>query len=355
MINKLIKFPIWNNDGKAVVDLNSLQKKQIDIFINKVNSKEYKFVENPCLCGNTNKNLDIVVAQKDRFGISCENVLCKKCGLIRVKDRLNDESTAGFYMNEYRDIYVGKEQATDEIFNSQSKRGQTFLNLISKYVNLSEIENVFEIGCGAGGILNPFYKINKQVSGCDFGEKYLKFGQDKELNLYQGEINENKTPKNSQDLIILSHVMEHLNNPLQTMNEIIDFIKPEKYLLVEVPGIFNIPKTYFNPIRYFQNAHVHNYYYYYLKIFFETLGLEVIYGDERCTFILKKPANWKKEKNLIVYDSELSYWAQTVEKSVKRYYLQHILKLNHYYYKILTVKILSFLGIKNLVKRLLGK
>lgn len=354
MINNLANFPIWKNDGIAVVELNSLQKVQIENFMKKVKSNQYKFIDNPCLCGNDDKTLDIVVAQKDRFGIPCVIVLCRKCGLIRLKDKLDDDSTAGFYMNEYRDIYVGKEEATDEFFSSQGQRGQIFLNLISKYVDINEIETVFEIGCGAGGILYPFHQINKQVSGCDFGEKYLKFGQDKGLKLYQGEIDEVYTPKNSQDLIILSHVMEHFNNPLQTMGEIIEFIKPEKYLLVEVPGIFNIPQTYFNPILYFQNAHVHNYYYY-LKVFFETLGLEVVYGDERCTFVIKKPANWKKEENLIVYSKELSSWAQTVEKSIKRFYLQHIFKLNPYYYKVLAIKVLSFLGVKNIIKKLLGK
>ena len=205
------------------------------------------------------------------------------------------------------------------------------MKLIATFADINKIEKVFEIGCGAGGILYPFYKTHKHVSGCDFGEKYLKYGQNKGLNLYQGEIDENKTPKKSQDLIILSHVMEHFNNPLQTMNEIIEYVKPGKYLLVEVPGLFNIPKRYFSPLHYFQNAHVYNYYYYYLKVFFETLALEVIYGNERCTFILKKPINWKKQDKLTVYTKELSSWAVIVEKSLKKFYLQYIFKLNSYY------------------------
>ena len=131
MISKLVKFPIWKNDGKAVVNINNLQKKQIQNFISKINSKEYNFVDNLCLCGNIDKNLDIVVTEKDRFGIPCINILCKKCGLIRLKDRLDDHSTAQFYMGEYRDIYVGKEEATDEFFDSQARRGQTFLNLVT--------------------------------------------------------------------------------------------------------------------------------------------------------------------------------------------------------------------------------
>ncbi len=355
MINNLVSFPIWKNDGREIVDLNDLQKKQIKNFLSKLKSGEYKFLENPCLCGNTDKSLDILVAEKDRYGIACDNVLCKKCGMIRLKERLDDYSTAEFYKNEYRDIYVGKEQASDNFFNSQAERGQTFYELVKKYVDISEIKTVFEIGCGAGGILYPFHKDGKKVSGCDFGEKYLKFGQSKGLDLYQGEIDFDKTQKKSQDLVILSHVMEHFNEPIKTMNEIIELISDEKYLLVEVPGIFDIKKTYFNPILYFQNAHVHNYYYYYLKIFFESLGLKVVYGNERCTFILQKPTNWTMQSDILIYDENMPSWAEKIEKDLKKNYLLHVLKLNPYYLKRGLVKVLDKLGLKKIVKKLLGR
>ncbi|MGQ4001744.1 methyltransferase domain-containing protein [Francisellaceae bacterium CB300] len=355
MINKFIKFPLWKNDGKAIIALNNLQKEQISKFQAKIFTKKYNFVNNSCLCGNSDESLDILVAQKDRYGIACDNLLCKKCGLIRLKEKLDDNSTVEFYKNEYRDIYVGIEQASNDFFNDQSSRGQIFYDLVNKHINIEEIQTVFEIGCGAGGILFPFYKYGISVSGCDFGQKYLRFGQEKGLNLYEGEINEDKTPKKSQDLIVLSHVMEHFNNPLQTMSEIIEYIKDEKYLLVEVPGIFNISQTYFNPILYFQNAHVHNYYYYYLTVFFESLGLDVIYGDERCTFILKKPKNWIKKENIIVYDKALSEWAKRVEYSLKKFQIQYVFKLNPHYLKQGLVKMLDRLRLKNLVKKILGK
>lgn len=353
MLTSFIKFPIWKNDDKSVVNLNKLQKKQIDNFLDKIQNNEYKFVNNPCLCGNSDKSLDILVAEKDRYGIPCDNILCKKCGLIRLKERLDDYSTAAFYKNEYRDIYVGKEQASDEFFNSQSLRGKIFYNLVENYVDTKEIKTVFEIGCGAGGILYPFYTENKKVSGCDFGEEYLKFGQNKGLRLYQGEIDLNKTPKNSQDLIILSHVMEHFNEPLKIMNEIIELVVPGKFLLVEVPGVFDIKKTYFNPIMYFQNAHVYNYYQDYLKIFFEALGLEVVYGDERCTFLLKKPDTWLKKGKVIIYDENLKGSPAIIEKKLKSYYVMYLLKLNPYYYRNFVMLLLEKLGIKMAVKRII--
>jgi SAM-dependent methyltransferase len=353
-LSSLVVFPIWKNDGKAVVALNDLQKKQISNFLIKIKNNEYNFIDNPCLCRNTDKTLDILISEKDRYGIACDIVLCKKCGLIRLRERLNDYSTAEFYKNEYRDIYVGQELASDDFFITQAQRGQAFYNLIRKHIDISEIKTVFEIGCGAGGILYPFYQEGKKVSGCDFGEKYLKFGQDKGLDLYQGEVDVNKTPKKSQDLVILSHVMEHFNEPIRTMNGIIELIDDEKYLLVEVPGVFDIKKTYFNPILYFQNAHVYNYYYY-LKVFFETLGLEVIYGNERCTFLLKKPIGWVAQNDIVVYDETMSIWVEKVENELKKYYLLHLLKLNPYYLKIGLIKILDVLGIKQSLKKALGR
>jgi len=355
IVNKMIKFPLWKDDGKSVVPLNEIQKRYIRIFLEKVENHKYNYVENKCLCGNNDESLDILISEKDRYGIPCKIVLCKKCGLIRLKERLDDISTVEFYKNEYRGIYSGSEVASEVFFYDQYKRGIIFLNLLKKHINLNEIRTVFEVGCGAGGILYVFKEIGKEVSGCDFGEKYLEYGKNKGLELYQGDLDPYKTLPNSQDLIILSHVMEHFNNPIELLNKILQHVAPEKYLLIEVPGIFYIPKNYFNPILYFQNAHVYNYYYYYLKVFFEALGLKVIYGDERCTFILKKPKNWQKQENILIEDKELENWAKKVEYGLKKYKIIHILKLNPYYYKVGLVKILDMLRLKNIIKRLLRK
>lgn len=352
MFEKFVKFPIAKNDGKALVALNCLQKKQIAAFCRKIESGEYRYIKNPCLCGNDDKKLDILVTEKDRYGLPCVNLLCRKCGLIRLKERLDEYSTSEFYKNEYRDIYVGKELASDVFFISQALRGKKFYNLIKKCVDMNEITTVFEIGCGAGGILYPFNKRGKDVSGCDFGEKYLHFGKEKGLNLYQGEFDLSRTPPQSQDLIILSHVMEHFNDPLKTVNEIIELIGANKYLLVEVPGIFDIKKSYSHPILYFQNAHVNNYYLYFLRVFFETLGLDVLYGDERCTLLLRKPANWVRIDALSFESSLFSMWSEKVESELKKVYLLHTLKLNIYYYKILFSYILEYAGIKNLYRKL---
>lgn len=355
LMDRLIAFPLWEDDGKAIVDLNDVQKRHIQSFLDKLEAGVYRLEPNPCLCGASDNSSDVIIARKDRYGLPCENVLCGNCGLIRIKERLDERSTADFYKNEYRGIYVGSEVSSADFFNDQAIRGEGFYERIAKNVDISSIQTVFEIGCGAGGILYPFFKNNKRVSGCDFGEQYLKFGRDKGLDLYSGELDLLKTPVGSQDLVILSHVMEHFGDPVSSMNRIIEVVSPDKYLLIEVPGIFAIMDTYFNPILYFQNAHVHNYYYYYLKTFFAALGLEILFGDERCTFLLRKPILWKKAKNIVVRNRDLKAWAIKVEHELKKCYLLHKFKMNPFYYKQIVVQCLDFFGIKDNLKRLLGK
>ena len=352
IINRL---SIFQDDSIPILPLNSLQKQQIKNFIKKINKGEYELINNQCLCGNLDNDLDIVISRKDRYGIPCTNLLCKKCGLIRIKERLDDKSLEKFYKDEYRGIYDGKELALKDFFKDQEIRGNKFRKLIEENVGLLNIKNVFEIGCGSGGILSSFAKKGKRVSGCDYGEKYLKFGQDQGLDLYSGEIDTKKTSKNSQDLIIISHVLEHVTNPINFINEILEYLKDEKYLLVEVPGIFDIKKTYYNPSLYFQNAHIFNFYKYYLNQFFKIIGLKIIYSDERCTLILQKPKNWKISDISNIYDHNMPIWANKIEVELKKLQLYHILKINPYYLRASLVSVLEKLGLKQGLKNCINK
>lgn len=317
-------FPLYRKDNRAVISLSKYQQESLNKLLKAINVGDLKLVNNDCLCGNNNTENDIVVSEKDRYGISCASVLCSKCGLIR-SDKIFDEySNNLFYEKFYRDLYVGQHNPNDKFFYDQVIRGEKFLSLINKSKIINNISNVVEIGSGSGGIIYPFYKENKSCIGFDYNEDYLKLGRKFGLNLILGSWN-NYLEDNSIDLIIISHVMEHFTDPIKEINDIIEKIKPGKYLLVEVPGVFYINKIYLDLIFYLQNAHVYNFYKQYLNVFFEKLGLEVIYGDERCTFLLKKPENWTASNTKYIYDKSLSVYPGLIG--------EYLLKTNNLYNK----------------------
>lgn len=328
-------FPLYKNDGKPLISLSSIQIENIGIVKSKISKGIYVLTENKCLCWNQNISNDIIISEKDRYWFSIEQILCSKCWLIRSWKIFDGKSNQEFYEKEYRSIYVWSHQAPQDFFEDQISRWKLLLNTFETIVWKKQKSVVFEIGCWAGGVLFPWKSNWFTCAGCDFDENYLNFWTKKGLTLNYWDYDK-IVDDNSIDIIILSHVMEHFLNPIKEIQRIIKKIRIWGYLIVEVPGIFYINKMYFDPILFFQNAHVFNYYYSYLKIFFEKLWLEVIYGDEKCTFILKKPDNYIEKQISEIYYESLSVYPIKILKYLQ--YCKKYMYFNPFYlaHKILT-------------------
>lgn len=345
---------LYKNDLVPMLSLSDFQKESINNLLNDINNNILILENNHCLCSNKNAEKDIVISEKDRYGIPVKQLICSKCGLIRNQKIFNVESNIKFYKNYYRNIYVGLKNPNDQFFEEQKTRGEKFLTLVKSHVELKKIQNILEIGCGSGGILAPFHEINISCTGVDYNKEYLEYGRLKGLSLICGDY-KSHIEDDSVDLLILSHVMEHFTNPINEMIEVINKVKTNKYLLVEVPGIFFMNKVYLNPILYLQNAHVFNFYYSYLKVFFEKLGLEVIYGDERCTFLLHKCEGWKKPEVKMIYEKSLSDYPEKINVFIRKTNFLYKYSLSPYVWKSRLVNILDFFGIKETIKHILGK
>lgn len=266
--------------------LDSTTQKYSNEINNAINNGTLHLKYNPCLCGSNGN--DILISSFDMYNINMEIVLCKNCGLIRNKYVLDEKSSDLFYQQYYRKLYNSNTQI-DSYFEKQITRGLGFVKLLKELKIYDKINNIAEFGCGAGGVLYPFHNEQKNVIGVDFDKNYLNFGRKHNINTVYGDFF-SIIEDNSIDLIIMSHILEHLNSPIDDLAKVIKKIKPEGFLLVEVPGLYwKSPDNWFNPILYFQNAHVYQYFYKdYLWTLFELLNLKVLYGDERCTFVCQK-------------------------------------------------------------------
>ncbi len=316
----MIDKSLYKNDGVAIEKLSSSEKKSIKAFWELIKNGQLKLIDNYCLCKNEKVFEDVIVTEKDRYGIPFTNVICSKCGLVRSVKVFDEVSNMLFYKKYYRDIYVGLSEPDENFFIDQVNRGQYYLNLIKSKISISDLKVVAEIGCGSGGVLYPFFLEHLQCIGFDYNENYLSYGRKYGLKLHLGDYK--VLLKNSSvDLIILSHVMEHFLNPIDEVISIIKKIKPGGFLFIEVPGIFFIHNTYKKIILYFQNAHVYNYYEEYLRVFFQSLGMEIVYSNEQCSVLLKKPVSWINNKIDFVYSDSLSNYPEKILKYLKKNYL----------------------------------
>ena len=290
-------------DNKPLINLNELQKNNIQIFNQKILAKNYNLVKTKCpICLDNKKNQSYeVISNKDRFGINVKNIICENCGLIRNLKCLDEESLKNFYKNEYRKIYTGKistdQNHLEKVFLAQYETGKKYYELIKKYINKSDSKNILEIGCSSGGTLSYFKEKGFNILGLDYDESYINFGKNKNLNLEFGSIEKVKSTKF--DVIILSHVFEHIHDLKFFIESISTNLVTNGLIFIAVPGIYHKEYYSIRHIRrdykrifflyYLQNAHIYSFSKKTLSNFFKfsTNKFKVLHIDEEINCILK--------------------------------------------------------------------
>jgi SAM-dependent methyltransferase len=216
-----------------------------------------KWVENQTACPVCGADGGRVIAEIDRYGIPVTTVICKVCSLIRTVNQLRESDYAEFYSSFYRSLYDGALHASPKFVDEQIVRGRRLVRIISRHIDLDG-KLVVEVGCGAGGVLRAFQEVGSQVFGCDYGEEYLEAGRRLGLDLVRGGISE--IPTGIADVIVYSHVLEHIQDLKGEFDEIRRVLKPAGKLVVEVPGVYKIHRQYAGDIlEYLQNAHLYHF------------------------------------------------------------------------------------------------
>jgi SAM-dependent methyltransferase len=214
-------------------------------------AKKFVFVEEefvPCaLCDEGSKFK--LLFTSDRYGIKQSTVICRKCGLVFANPRGTETQYGHFYeSNLYRLLYEGRdkiENLSEIDLDTDPTRGE-FL----KFLEASQIDfnTVLDIGAGYGNKLYQLSKLGKKTFGLEPSIVNCNFMKSKGLIVKQGFVGDiQNIVRDKFDLVILSHVLEHLHNPVKSLLGISHILK--KYIYIEVPG-FN---AQFQSI---QNAHL---------------------------------------------------------------------------------------------------
>lgn len=243
-----------------------------DEVLAKLADGRYKVERVLCLCGCTGE--DLVLAQVDRYRIPHRTVLCRRCGLVRADPRPSADSYADFYRYYYRRIYERPGQKADSLFAHQAANAARRFRFVLQHAGRFPA-TVVELGCGAGWNLVPFREAGAQVRGYDYDEEYLRAGRERGLEMEEGGITEALAVGRAYDLVVLSHVVEHMLDPVADLQRIRSLLAPGGHLFIEVPNVLRAGHPL---LRQFQSAHT---------FFFAppTLGLVLEKAGFRCVRI----------------------------------------------------------------------
>jgi len=184
--------------------------------------EKHTFEFTKCACGSTEATVVSTVSRHRNFQpiVACEN-----CGTLRANPYFTEE-TADFY---YRNVY-GNVKRTDRS-PQQLFREQRELSLVPFFGDVSDtFETVLDYGGGAGGKTADFLDAGKAVSLYEVENKYSQYA-------FENGIQPHDAAKRY-DLVIVSHVIEHMIDPLRQMRTIIEeCCTPDGLLLVATPII----------------------------------------------------------------------------------------------------------------------
>lgn len=96
---------------------------------------------------------------------------------------------------------------------------------------------ILDFGCGNGAFLSRAQSAGWFVVGTDFDVKAVAAAKARGLDVRLGGTETLDSSKEQFDIVFLSHVIEHVHNPVELMESCFALLKPGGYLWIETPNI----------------------------------------------------------------------------------------------------------------------
>jgi SAM-dependent methyltransferase len=152
---------------------------------------------------------------------------------------LTEEETTAFYQAEYRQMYQGEEAPIARDFSTQTARAVSQVDFIRPII--PAVSRHLDIGCSLGILLKQVQAgYHSQATGVEPGEAHRMYARKEGLLVYPSLEDLEKAGEARFDLISLSHVLEHLPDPVGYLARLPgNVLVPEGWLLLEVPNLYS--------------------------------------------------------------------------------------------------------------------
>lgn len=158
-------------------------------------------------------------------------VRCSECGVLYQ----NPVPENRFIQNRYDDKYFQYEiENQNNFFQLQLKT----LNdcKIEKLISDFKEKKILDVGCATGLLLNYFKQKKANVYGVEICTQSCRYAYENfGITLYNGTLENARYESNFFDIVHFSHLIEHIPDPLNFMNEIYRITKNGGYILVTTP------------------------------------------------------------------------------------------------------------------------
>jgi len=194
------------------------------------------------------ESIKCLICNKENFKIISERVypdnchdvvICRECGLVYLNHRKTERENEEYYRNDYQKEFNRYFPGINGAKEWWDYQGNYILNKVKNIIKVPS--DILEIGCGGGGILYPFKQLGCNVTGIDISDNWINFAKDNYgVDVCKKDIASLAKEGRKYDFIILSHVLEHVPNPVDMLLETKKLLKKNGIMYLETPDVRGI-------------------------------------------------------------------------------------------------------------------
>jgi SAM-dependent methyltransferase len=184
-------------------------------------------------------------------------VFCHGCGLLFLRERPDRESIKHYYRPDY---YSYQQKSEDRLglwcFLKGRVKGWVRRQLLksslaqllayfllpidwfvaSRYKPKGRAGNILDIGCGVGDALEFYREFGWQTYGVEVNEPACRIAQTRGHAVMCGELSVSRLVADKVDLFRMSHVIEHIHDPLEALSIAYQLLGADGRLLIITPN-----------------------------------------------------------------------------------------------------------------------
>ncbi len=197
---------------------------------------KFRTIDSCPVCGHTEHN--IFLQTKDYFltGETFSLMQCTSCSFIFTSPVPEKDNVFNYYNSpEYSSHTLKKNNLFSYLYANARK-----FNIRQKYRIVSDYAQsgkILDVGCGTGELLKYFRDMGWYTTGIEPVDKAREFAiQQNKIEVYPEE-QLKKFEQDTFDVVTLWHVLEHVYDLNQRLEELKKILKPEGVLFIAVPMI----------------------------------------------------------------------------------------------------------------------
>jgi SAM-dependent methyltransferase len=156
---------------------------------------------------------------------------CRGCGLVAMEPMPTREELPGLYPAEYHNLGTPKNPVARFLLRRYQRRQA---DICRKH--LPPDGRILEIGCATGDVLAELAGEYPVVQGIELSEQACAVARSRGIDVFCGTLEEFETHQ-QYDVVFMSHVIEHVLDPVATVAAIERLLAPGGVLYLETPNV----------------------------------------------------------------------------------------------------------------------